>query len=100
MPVHPTQLYEAAFLGVLTWLLLRWRHRAVSDPVVLGRYLILAGAARFAIEFIRVNVRVIGGLSVAHLVSLVLITAGLIIMSRVNAPASPGTRRGPSATRN
>ncbi len=82
VPVHPTQLYEAAFLGVLTWLLLRWRRQDVGDPVVLGRYLILAGAARFAIEFIRVNVRVLGGLSVAHLVSIALMASGLIVMWR------------------
>ncbi|MEO6214176.1 MAG: prolipoprotein diacylglyceryl transferase family protein [Vicinamibacterales bacterium] len=90
VPVHPTQLYEAAFLGVLTWLLLRWRRQGVSDRVVLGRYLILAGAVRFAIEFIRVNVRVLGGLSVAHLVSLALIAAGLIVMLR--------SRQSPSLT--
>ena len=87
VPVHPTQLYEAAFLGVLTWLLVRWGRQNVRDPVVLARYLILAGAARFAIEFIRVNVRVLGGLSVAHLVSIALIAAGLIVMwPAVNAP--------------
>src|SRR5512140_637225 len=30
VPVHPTQLYEAAFLGVLAWLLIRWRRSGVA----------------------------------------------------------------------
>lgn len=100
VPVHPTQLYEAAFLGLLTWLLVRWRRQGVSDPVVLGRYLLLAGAARFAIEFIRVNVRVLGGLSVAHLVSIALMAAGLLVMrAAFNEPPTQGPRRQRSATR-
>lgn len=75
--VHPTQLYEAIGLAVLGWLLLRWRRRNVDDRVVLGRYLVCAGALRLAIEFIRVNVRIAWGLSVAHLVSLAVILAGV-----------------------
>lgn len=88
VPVHPTQLYEAAFLGVLTSALLRWRRRGVDDAVVLGRYLLLAGSARFVIEFLRVNVRVFANLSVAHLVSLALVTVGLLLLWR-----SPGDSR-------
>ena len=82
VPVHPTQLYEAAALAVVTWALLRWRRQGVSDRVVLGRYLAIAGAIRFAIEFIRVNVRVVGPLTVAHLVSLALVVAGLALLAR------------------
>jgi len=94
-PVHPTQLYEAAFLGVLTWLLLRWRRQGVSDAVVLGRYLVLAGAARFVIEFVRVNTRVLGGLTVAHLVSVALVAAGLVLLwfaARHPSPRAPRHR--------
>jgi prolipoprotein diacylglyceryltransferase len=54
---------------------------------VLSRYLVMAGAIRFAIEFIRVNVRVIGPLTVAHLVSLALVAAGLALMARGAATA-------------
>ena len=50
-----------------TLLLLRLRRRSVPDPVVLGAYLILTGGTRFLIEFIRVDVRGLGPLSVAHL---------------------------------
>jgi phosphatidylglycerol:prolipoprotein diacylglycerol transferase len=84
VPVHPTQLYEAVGLGLLGWLLLRWRHRRVADTVVLGRYLAGAGSLRFVIEFLRVNQRVAFGLSVAHLVSLaaIAIGGGLLVIAR------------------
>jgi len=84
--VHPTQLYEMAALFVVGWLLIRWRRGGVPDAIVLGRYLVLVGAVRFAIEFIRVNERVLGPFTVAHLVSLALVLAGaalLIAGSRV-----------------
>jgi phosphatidylglycerol:prolipoprotein diacylglycerol transferase len=80
-PVHPTQLYEAAGLAVLGWMLLRWRRHGLDDQLVLGRYLIAAGALRFGIEFIRVNTRVVGALTVAHLVSLAVITVGLALLA-------------------
>jgi phosphatidylglycerol---prolipoprotein diacylglyceryl transferase len=84
VPVHPTQLYEAIGLGVLGWLLLRWRRSGVPDRIVLGRYLIGAGMLRFVIEFIRINERVAFGLSVAHLVSLAAIAVGtgMLIVSQ------------------
>jgi len=80
VPVHPTQLYEAVPLVVLAWALVRWRRAGVADRIVLGRYCMLAGALRFAIEFIRVNERVLGPLTIAHLVSLALILGGGILI--------------------
>jgi len=80
VPVHPTQLYEAAFLGVLAWLLIRWRRKGVSDRTVLGRYLVLAGLFRFALEFVRVNVRVLGPFTVAHLFASVVVLLGVAIL--------------------
>jgi phosphatidylglycerol:prolipoprotein diacylglycerol transferase len=82
VPVHPTQLYEAAGLALLGSLLLQWRRRRVADAIVLGRYLVGAGALRFAIEFIRVNERVAFGLSVAHLVSLAVVAIGIGMLTR------------------
>jgi phosphatidylglycerol:prolipoprotein diacylglycerol transferase len=78
--VHPTQLYEMAALFVVGWLLIRWRRRGVADAIVLGRYLVLAGAIRFAIEFLRVNERILGPFTLAHLVSLALIFAGTALL--------------------
>jgi phosphatidylglycerol:prolipoprotein diacylglycerol transferase len=99
VPVHPTQIYEAICLAVLGWLLLRWRREHVADRQVLGRYLLVAGAVRFAIEFIRVNERVLLGLTVAHWVSLVLMTVGMLLVARTNHRSvnSSGRRTRPQA---
>ena len=78
--VHPTQLYEAAALAVVAWLLIRWRRRGMADAEVLGRYLVLAGSIRFAIEFIRVNLRILGPLTLAHVLALSLVVVGIMIM--------------------
>lgn len=88
--VHPTQLYEAAILTILTVLLIRWRRRGVSDHDVLGRYLTLAGATRFLIEFIRVNDRVFAGLTVAHIAALLMMLVGLAMIA--TAPRNSASR--------
>ena len=81
-PVHPTQLYEALALVPVAWLLVHLRRRGAGDAVVLGTYLVSAGVLRFAIEFVRVNERVLGALTVAHLVSLGLVLAGAVLLLR------------------
>jgi len=78
--VHPTQLYEAAALVPIAFVLVRLRKQGTPDRVVLGTYLVLAGALRFAIEFIRTNERVIGVFSVAHLASLAAVAAGGVLL--------------------
>ena len=86
VPVHPAQMYEAIPLILIAWLLIRWRRNGLADLAVLGRYLVLTGALRFAIEFIRVNDRVALGLTVAHWVSAAVVLAGVILLAR--APRS------------
>ena len=93
--VHPAQLYEAVFLAALALLLLRWRADRVSDRCVVARYLVLAGAARFAIELIRINPPVALGMTVAQWASLALVLAGLVLMLPA---ARPGRRARPQAT--
>ena len=78
--VHPTQIYEAIFLAGLTWILLRWRRHGVGDRAVLGRYLVAAGAFRFLLEFVRVNTRVAGPLTVAHFFALAVVLLGVAIL--------------------
>ena len=92
VPVHPTQIYEAVALIPLAWLLVRWRVSGRSDLFVLGAYLTLAGAIRFVIEFLRVDVRVVGGLSVAHLASLVAMAVGVGMLVAENRRPSTTTR--------
>jgi phosphatidylglycerol:prolipoprotein diacylglycerol transferase len=88
VPVHPTQLYEAAALVPLAWLLIRLRRTGRSDRYVLGAYLMLAGSIRFLIEFIRVDVRVVGNLSVAHLASLAAVVLGIAMLLGARRPRS------------
>jgi phosphatidylglycerol:prolipoprotein diacylglycerol transferase len=85
--VHPTQLYEAAALGVLALALSRWRRAGVPDSLVLGRYLLFAGIIRFSIEFIRVNLRVLGPLTIAHLLSLGVALCGAVFIWRASRNA-------------
>ena len=96
IPVHPTQLYEAAALAVLTMLLLRWRRQGVADAALLGRYFVLAGATRFLIEFIRLGDEIAGPLTLAQLISLALVAIGTVLF--VKSPSwtpstSPSSRR-------
>ena len=67
----------------------------MPDAIVIGRYLVLAGAIRFAIEFIRVNVRIAGPFTLAHLVSGALAVIGVIVL----AAHREGTRDGLTSRR-
>lgn len=87
VPVHPTQIYEALPLFGLAILLTQLRRRGTPDARVLGAYFLLTGALRFAIEFVRVNERVVAGLSVAHLASLLAVAVGAVLLTR--RPARP-----------
>lgn len=82
VPVHPTQIYEALALVALAGLLLRWRRSGVGDRAVLGRYLVLAGLVRFAVEFLRVNEQIAGPFTLAMLISLGVVAAGVALLSR------------------
>lgn len=88
--VHPTQIYEAIALFAWTWLLVRWRRQGVSNLSLFGRYLVLVGATRFAIELVRVNVRVAFGLTVAQMFSLGAIGVGIVLLALARRrPAAP-----------
>jgi phosphatidylglycerol:prolipoprotein diacylglycerol transferase len=90
VPVHPTQIYEALALVVIAWILVRSRQAGARDGIVLGVYFVLAGLTRFSIEFIRVNARLFGPLTLAHVISLGLVAVGLVLLfrsRRVRLPA-------------
>jgi len=94
VPVHPTQLYEAAALAGLGWALLHWRASGVADRIVLGRYLAAAGLIRFTIEFIRVNDPVVGPLTLAQLFASGLMIVGIFLTQ--SARVVPASRNGAS----
>jgi phosphatidylglycerol:prolipoprotein diacylglycerol transferase len=85
--VHPTQIYEAIFLAIFAWVLIRWRRKGVADRTVLGRYFVVVGAFRFLLEFVRVNVRVLGPLTVAHCFALAVVILGALVLLRQPARA-------------
>lgn len=76
--VHPTPVYET-LAGLLTFALL-WRLRDRLAPHRLfGLYLVVSGAARFAVEFIRRNDEVLVGLTQPQLFAAVLALTGLVL---------------------
>jgi phosphatidylglycerol:prolipoprotein diacylglycerol transferase len=78
--VHPTPLYElAGGLLIGTYL---WFRGAKSRPTgaILAEYLILSGLARFSVEFLRINPRVLWGLSNAQCASIGSVLAGIVLM--------------------
>jgi phosphatidylglycerol:prolipoprotein diacylglycerol transferase len=86
--VHPTQLYEAAWLFALTAFL--WFRRDKS-PRLWAEYLVLAGIGRFCVEFLRVNPRVWLGLSEAQIIALALMAIGAtswLLAKRTPEPAA------------
>ena len=89
--VHPTQIYEAIFLGFFAWLLIRWRRQGLSDRTVLARYFIGVGAFRFALEFVRVNVRVLGPLTVAQMFAIAVTLLGVALLVTTPRPAAVRT---------
>jgi phosphatidylglycerol:prolipoprotein diacylglycerol transferase len=69
VPVYPTPLYELG-AGLLIGWWLWWRGgKPHAVGAIVGQYLVLSGLARFLIEFIRRNPRVLWGLSNAQLAS-------------------------------
>ncbi len=75
--VHPAFIYEAILYFaafVVLWLL---RSKVNVDGRVFYLYLILAGASRFLVEFVRINPRVLFGLSEAQLIAIVMMVSGV-----------------------
>ncbi len=88
--VHPTQLYEVAWLlpvAAFLW----WRRD--RSPFLLGEYLALNGAGRIVIEHWRVNEKVLLGLTEPQLigVGLILVGMGLWLRFRSQGLTQSGT---------
>ena len=72
--VHPTQLYEVAWLLPVAGFL--WLRRKRS-PFLFGEYIALNGFGRFFIEMLRVNPVVFLGLTEPQIVGVMLVMGGL-----------------------
>jgi len=73
IPVHPTQLYETAWLILIGVVL--WKRRKAS-PFLFAEYGVLAGIGRFAVETLRVNPPVAFDLTGAQLIGIAMIAVG------------------------
>jgi phosphatidylglycerol---prolipoprotein diacylglyceryl transferase len=89
--VHPTPIYELIAACIIAWWLWRLGARQIaarssfaSSGVLRGAifsmYLILTGAARFLVEFIRINPRSFLGMSNAQAASVLSMTAGAVLL--------------------
>ena len=82
--VHPTPIYEFIAGILIFWYLWRRGSRAISHPlaegVITGEFLILSGIARFLVEFIRINPRVLLGMSNAQFTALLTAAAGILLL--------------------
>ena len=85
LTVHPTPLYEALANLVIFMCLIRLNKTALPDGSVLATYLILSSAARFLVEFLRLNPIALWGLTAPQLISLCLLTGGGFILWRVRS---------------
>jgi phosphatidylglycerol---prolipoprotein diacylglyceryl transferase len=101
--VHPTPVYELIVACFIAWFLWKLGSRQIasltsnrtpskaqtvarqtSPPsgAVFAAYLILAGAARFLVEFIRINPRSFFGLTNAQVASVLSIFVGIVLWAR------------------
>jgi len=89
--VHPTPLYELG-AGLLIGWFLWWRAgKRRATGAILGEYLILSGIARFLVEFIRRNPKILWHLSNAQLASAgsIIIGIGLVLWASRRSAEAP-----------
>jgi phosphatidylglycerol:prolipoprotein diacylglycerol transferase len=85
--VHPTQIYETALMLGAFWLLWRLAGHGHGLGWRFGLYLVLAGAERFLVEFVRAkDDRVLGPFTVAQAASVLMVLAGVYLMWRLRQP--------------
>jgi phosphatidylglycerol---prolipoprotein diacylglyceryl transferase len=88
VPLHPSQLYEAGAELIIFAFLLWMFNRRGRDGALLGWYLVLYSAVRFAVEFVRYHDQPLRlGLSLTQWISLALLPVGvwLLIQARRSA---------------
>lgn len=76
--VFPTPLFEVFFSFMVLAFILHLRKRIKTGGQIFFIYMLLSGSPRFLVEFIRLNPRIILGLSQAQIVSIGFILTGII----------------------
>ena len=105
--VHPTPIYEFIGACLIAWLLWKMgssfavsnsKSRSAADALqyapgqIFAAYLVLTGVARFLVESIRLNPRVLWGLTNAQLASIASIVVGAILWLRLQTHQSREVR--------
>lgn len=81
VPLLPTQLMEAAFLFILTFVLMRILKAKRPFGTVAGWYCVLYGVWRFIIEFYRSDDRgAVGALSTSQFIGIGVVIAGIVLL--------------------
>jgi phosphatidylglycerol:prolipoprotein diacylglycerol transferase len=82
LKVHPTQLYETTAALVMFAILMRLNKRPHRRGLAWGLFLIMLGIERFLVEIVRAkDDRFLGPFTVAQLISVVLVVAGVLVNS-------------------
>jgi phosphatidylglycerol:prolipoprotein diacylglycerol transferase len=77
---QPTPVYEFIICTILFLIMWKYRKSIKPDGAMFALYLMLAGAERFLIEFLRINPRLAFGLSEAQLISIPMMLIGFLLM--------------------
>lgn len=85
--VHPTPIYEIIMYVAIFALLWSMRRRIKFNGERMCLYMILAGSARFLVEFLRINPRVFWCFSEAQLFSILMIIVGFALYYTLSSPA-------------
>lgn len=85
--VHPAPVYETLGYGLVFLVLWTRRRSPHPDGHILWLYLLLSGAVRFLVEFIRINPRIAFGLSEAQFISLALMVIATVQIWRSSGPS-------------
>lgn len=92
LAVHPTQLYETAMAFVMFAILMWLNRRPHRRGLAWGLFLIMLGIERFLVEIVRAkDDRFLGPFTVAQLISVLLIGAGLVWAMRRTPKVAPAT---------
>ncbi len=87
-PLHPTPVYELILSLIGFALLWNLRKRDFPDGKLFMIYLMLASVFRFGVEFLRLNPRILLGLSEAQLIGIVIFFVGLLGMIAIDRKAA------------
>ena len=97
VPVHPTQLYEVAMSTLIFLLLWGLRKRPFQHGWLFALWLALAGLERFIVEFFRAkDDRFFGVLTLAQIISLILIVVGAYWVVRLRGSSDAKAEAAPA----